>query len=106
MPGTPYELDPVTAAFNIGAMNRWLDFNDAWFGRNGAHPSDNLGGILATADYLPRRKEGIPLLLEKFRVNLARRVAPKQQQAILDACADQQRLEQMRVNEFMALFAA
>ena len=54
VPGTPYELDPVTAAFNIGAMNRWLDFNDAWFGRNGAHPSDNLGGILATADYLSR----------------------------------------------------
>jgi len=55
VPGTPYELDPVTAAFNIGAMNRWLDFNDAWFGRNGAHPSDNIGGILATADYLSRR---------------------------------------------------
>ena len=54
MPGTPYVLDPVTAAFNIGTMNRWLDYNDAWFGRNGAHPSDNLGGILATADYISR----------------------------------------------------
>jgi 2-methylcitrate dehydratase len=54
VPGTSYVLDPVTAAFNIGAMNRWLDFNDAWFGRNGAHPSDNLGGILATADYISR----------------------------------------------------
>ena len=55
VPGTPFELDPITAAFNIGAMNRWLDFNDSWFGRNGAHPSDNLGGILATADYLSCR---------------------------------------------------
>ncbi len=55
VPGTSFELDPVTAAFNISAMNRWLDFNDAWFGATGAHPSDNLGGILATADYLSRR---------------------------------------------------
>jgi 2-methylcitrate dehydratase len=55
VPGTPYELDPVTAAFNISCMNRWLDFNDAFFGLNGAHPSDNLGGILATADHLSRR---------------------------------------------------
>jgi len=54
VPGTSYVLDPVTAAFNIATMNRWLDYNDAWFGRNGAHPSDNLGGILATADYLSR----------------------------------------------------
>ena len=52
VPGTPYVLDPVNAAFNIAAMNRWLDYNDAWFGMNGAHPSDNLGGILAVADYL------------------------------------------------------
>lgn len=55
VPGTAFELDPVTAAFNIGAMNRWLDFNDAWFGKTGAHPSDNLGGILAISDYLSRR---------------------------------------------------
>jgi 2-methylcitrate dehydratase len=55
VPGTSYELDPVTAAFNIGVMNRWLDFNDAWFGKTGAHPSDNLGAILATSDYLSRR---------------------------------------------------
>jgi len=53
--GTPYQLDPVTAAFNISAMNRWLDFNDAFMAASGAHPSDNLGGILATADYLSRR---------------------------------------------------
>jgi 2-methylcitrate dehydratase len=55
VPGTQFQLDPVTAAFNISCMNRWLDFNDAWFGANGAHPSDNLGGILASADYLSRR---------------------------------------------------
>lgn len=55
VPGTPWELDPVNAAFNISAMNRWLDFNDAFMAASGAHPSDNLGGILATADYLSRR---------------------------------------------------
>lgn len=53
--GTSLQLDPVTAAFNISAMNRWLDFNDAFMAASGAHPSDNLGGILATADYLSRR---------------------------------------------------
>ncbi len=53
--GTPWQLDPVTAASNISAMNRWLDFNDAFMAASGAHPSDNLGGILATADYLSRR---------------------------------------------------
>lgn len=56
VPGTPWELDPVNAAFNISAMNRWLDFNDAFMAASGAHPSDNLGGILATADYLSRRR--------------------------------------------------
>jgi len=55
VPGTSFELDPVTAAFNIGTMNRWLDFNDAWFGKTGAHPSDNLGAILAVSDWLSRR---------------------------------------------------
>jgi 2-methylcitrate dehydratase len=60
--------------------------------------------FISTLGHPRRRKEGIPLLLEKFRVNLARRFAPKQRQAILDACADQRRLEQMPVNEFMALF--
>jgi len=54
VPGTSYELDPVQAAFNIGTMNRWLDFNDAWAGAEWGHPSDNLGGILAIADYLSR----------------------------------------------------
>ena len=54
MPGTSYELDPVQAAFNIGAMVRWLDFNDTWLAAEWGHPSDNLGGILAVADYLAR----------------------------------------------------
>ncbi len=55
VPGTHFQLDPVTAAFNIGAMNRWLDFNDTWLAAEWSHPSDNLGGILATADYLSRQ---------------------------------------------------
>ncbi len=55
VPGTRYELDPVQAAFCIGAMVRWLDFNDTWLAAEWGHPSDNLGGILAVADYLGRR---------------------------------------------------
>ncbi|MGH8309360.1 MAG: 2-methylcitrate dehydratase, partial [Steroidobacteraceae bacterium] len=55
VPGTSYELDPVQAAFNIGVMIRWLDFNDTWLAAEWGHPSDNLGGILAVADYLSRR---------------------------------------------------
>ena len=60
VPGTSYELEPVMAAFNIGAMIRWLDFNDTWLAAEWGHPSDNLGGILAVADYLSRlaRAEG------------------------------------------------
>jgi 2-methylcitrate dehydratase len=54
VPGTSYELDPVLAAFNIGTMNRWLDFNDTWLAAEWGHPSDNLGAILAVADYLGR----------------------------------------------------
>jgi 2-methylcitrate dehydratase len=57
VPGTGYELDPVSAAFNIGAMIRWLDFNDAWLAAEWGHPSDNLGGILAVGDYLSRAAE-------------------------------------------------
>ena len=51
VPGTAYELDPVRAAWNIGAMVRWLDFNDTWLAAEWGHPSDNLGAILALADY-------------------------------------------------------
>ena len=54
VPGTQFQLDPVQAAFNIGAMIRWLDFNDTWLAAEWGHPSDNLGGILATADWLAR----------------------------------------------------
>ncbi len=64
VPGTSFELDPVQAAFSIGAMIRWLDFNDTWLAAEWGHPSDNLGGILAVADYLSRkaRMEGTPPL--------------------------------------------
>jgi 2-methylcitrate dehydratase len=55
VPGTSYELDPLQAAFNIGALVRWLDFNDTWLAAEWGHPSDNLGAILAVADYLSRR---------------------------------------------------
>lgn len=55
VPGTSYELDPINAAFNIGAMIRWLDFNDTWLAAEWDHPSDNLGAILAVADYLARK---------------------------------------------------
>src|SRR5271169_5145199 len=54
VPGTAYELDPISAAFNIGAMIRWLDFNDTWLAAEWGHPSDNLGAVLAVADYLSR----------------------------------------------------
>jgi len=64
VPGTGYQLDPVHAAFHIGAMIRWLDFNDTWLAAEWGHPSDNLGGILATADWLSRTAlaEGKPPL--------------------------------------------
>ena len=55
VPGTSFQLDPVQAAFNIGAMIRWLDFNDTWLAAEWGHPSDNLGGILAVADHLSRK---------------------------------------------------
>jgi 2-methylcitrate dehydratase len=54
VPGTDWQLEPVHAAFNIGVMIRWLDFNDTWLAAEWGHPSDNLGGILALADYLTR----------------------------------------------------
>src|SRR5437016_2370416 len=61
VPGTQFQLDPVQAAFNIGAMIRWLDFNDTWLAAEWGHPSDNLGGILAVADWLSRN--GTPLVM-------------------------------------------
>jgi len=67
VPGTDFMLDPILAAFNIGAMIRWLDFNDTWLAAEWGHPSDNLGAILAVADYISRKKiaEGKPPLLIK-----------------------------------------
>jgi 2-methylcitrate dehydratase len=60
VPGTGWELDPVQAAYNIGVQVRWLDFNDTWLAAEWGHPSDNLGAILAVADYVSRknRSEG------------------------------------------------
>ena len=57
VPGTTHVLDPVQGAFNIGTMIRWLDFNDTWLAAEWGHPSDNLGGILATADWLSRTSD-------------------------------------------------
>jgi 2-methylcitrate dehydratase len=63
VPGTKFQLDPVQAAFNIGAMIRWLDFNDTWLAAEWGHPSDNLGGILATADWVSRNSLHKPFLV-------------------------------------------
>ena len=167
VPGTQFQLDPVQAAFNIGAMIRWLDFNDAWLAAEWGHPSDNLGGILSAADWLSRnaiaagkeplpmrevltamikaheiqgclalenafnkvgldhvvlvsklkevvveypighrrrRAEGIPLLVEKFKANLARRFPKKQQDAILAVSLDQKALEAMPVHEYVDMY--
>lgn len=67
VPGTQFQLDPVQAAFNIGTMIRWLDFNDTWLAAEWGHPSDNLGGILAVADWLSRTAQANgrkPLLMK------------------------------------------
>ena len=61
VPGTQFQLDPVQAAFNLGAMIRWLDFNDTWLAAEWGHPSDNLGGILMAADWLSRHTK--PLIM-------------------------------------------
>src|SRR5437868_8985446 len=55
VPGTSHVLDPVLAAFNIGAMIRWLDFNDTWLAAEWGHPSDNLGALIAVTDFISRR---------------------------------------------------
>ncbi|WP_188455819.1 bifunctional 2-methylcitrate dehydratase/aconitate hydratase [Virgibacillus oceani] len=71
VPGTSFELDPVQAAFNIGTVNRWLDYNDTWLAAEWGHPSDNLGGILAVADYISRKNlvlGNAPLTMEKVLI--------------------------------------
>jgi 2-methylcitrate dehydratase len=65
VPGTDFQLDPVQAAFNIGAMVRWLDFNDTWLAAEWGHPSDNLGGILAVADWLSRSNPKSPITMRQ-----------------------------------------
>jgi 2-methylcitrate dehydratase len=67
VPGTQFELDPVHGAFNIGCIIRWLDYNDTWLAAEWGHPSDNLGGILAVADYMSRCNIAVgkaPLLMK------------------------------------------
>jgi len=56
IPGTALDLDPMTAAFNIGCTSRWVDFSDTYFGAQGSHPSDNIGGLLAIADFVSRSR--------------------------------------------------
>src|SRR5690349_325760 len=66
VPGCSWELDPVAAAFNVGTLVRWLDFNDTWLAAEWGHPSDNIGAILATADYVSRRNRAagkVPLAM-------------------------------------------
>lgn len=67
VPGTQYEFDPATAAFAIGTMGRWLDFNDSWFGKGGGHPSDMWGALLAVGDYQCRRND--PILMPEILEN-------------------------------------
>ena len=96
VPGTSYELDPIQAAFNIGTIVRWLDFNDTWLAAEWGHPSDNLGAILAIADYLSRNcfRQGV----EAFTM---RDVLIAMIQAY---DADQARLESTPVDRFMNFF--
>lgn len=56
VPGTPHVLDPERATFNLGVMNRWLDWNDAFYGATVLHPSDSFAGLLAVADWLSRTR--------------------------------------------------
>lgn len=63
VPGTPHVLDPIKAAWDIGCMIRWLDFNDTWLAAEWGHPSDNLGGILAVSDYLSRQPNASSLTM-------------------------------------------
>ena len=75
VPGTSFQLDPVQAAFNIGTMIRWLDFNDTWLAAEWGHPSDNLGGILATADWLSRNAVAVgraPLTMQQVLLGMVK----------------------------------
>jgi 2-methylcitrate dehydratase len=72
VPGTKFQLDPVQAAFNIGTMIRWLDFNDTWLAAEWGHPSDNLGGILATADWISRNALHQPLTMRDVLIAMVK----------------------------------
>ncbi len=72
VPGTPYVLDPVKAAWDIGCLIRWLDFNDTWLAAEWGHPSDNLGGILAVADFLSRQPERTALTMRDVLVAMVK----------------------------------
>ena len=72
VPGTKFVLDPVQAAFNIGAMIRWLDFNDTWLAAEWGHPSDNLGAILAVADWMTRTGEGRELTVKDILISMVK----------------------------------
>jgi 2-methylcitrate dehydratase len=69
--GLDYELDPVRSAFNNGALIRWLDFNDTWLAAEWGHPSDNLGGILAVADWMGRAGAGKEFQVPSSRFQVA-----------------------------------
>lgn len=83
VPGTAWELDPVQAAFNIGALVRWLDFNDTWLAAEWGHPSDNLGAILAVADYLSRQRSAEGEAPLKMRAVLEAMVKAHEIQGVL-----------------------
>src|SRR5437762_9286287 len=83
VPGTQFQLDPVQAAWNLGAMIRWLDFNDTWLAAEWGHPSDNLGAILAVADYVSRRNLAQQKLPYTVRDLLTAMIKPHEIQGVL-----------------------
>ena len=85
VPGTTHVLDPVAAAFNIGCLIRWLDFNDTWLAAEWGHPSDNLGAILAVADYLSRN--GSPVTVRDVLTAMARTLPPCTWASVVDTGA-------------------
>lgn len=75
VPGTTFDLDPPTAAFDFGCLSRWVDFSDTYFGAQGSHPSDNIGGILAIADYVSRTRRAAgqpPLAVRELLVAIVK----------------------------------
>jgi len=108
VPGTSFELEPIHAAFNIGAMIRWRDTNDPWFAAEWGHPSDSLGAILAVADYLSRGRaaEGkTPLPLREVLTSMIK--ASEIQGAVAPTCLDHVRLARVASTAVVAkLFGA